>query len=92
MRRREGLPRAGRRIEPKGNEQMNQDGRTVVSALCWGLTRVTVQVHLNVIAVNAIRSVERLAHAAALQELVPASVEGHRERIVEWFARRFRPA
>jgi hypothetical protein len=49
------------RIEPKFSEQMNQHG--LRRARYWGLAKVTVQVLLNVITVNAKRAVKLLAQA-----------------------------
>lgn len=50
------------RIEPKFDEQMNQHGGR--RARYWGLTKVTLQVLLNAITVNAKRAVKLLARPA----------------------------
>jgi hypothetical protein len=51
------------RIEAKFSEQMNRHG--LRHARSWGLTKVTMQVVLNAIAVNARRVVTLLRQAAA---------------------------
>jgi len=58
------------RIEPKFSEQMNQHG--LRRARYWGLAKVTVQVLLNVITVNAKRAVKLLHQAVAAPPPTPS--------------------
>ena len=62
------------RIEPKFDEQMNRHGLRY--ARYWGLAKVTVQVLLNVITVNAKRVVKLLAQATRCSTMGPRAVEG----------------
>ena len=59
-------------IEPKFDEQMNHHG--LRHARDWGLAKVTLQVLLNAITVNAKRAVKLLARAAGQPGLRPTEV------------------
>lgn len=59
-------------IEPKFDEQMNHHG--LRHARYWGLAKVTLQVLLNAITVNAKRAVKLLARAAEQLGLRPVEV------------------
>lgn len=62
------------RIEPKFDEQMNRHGCR--RARYWGLAKVTLQVLLNAITVNAKRAVKLLAQARRPAGVVPRPMEG----------------
>ena len=62
------------RIEPKFDEQMNRHG--LRRARYWGRAKVTVQVLLNVITVNAKRAMKLLAQAGRVAGTGPGLIEG----------------
>ena len=62
------------RIEPKFDEQMNRHG--LRRARYWGRAKVTVQVLLNAITVNAKRAMKRLAQAGRAAGAGPGLIEG----------------
>ena len=62
------------RIEPKFDEQMNRHG--LRRARYWGRAKVTVQVLLNAITVNAKRAMKLLAQAGRAAGTAPRPMEG----------------
>jgi hypothetical protein len=62
----------GERIEAKFDEQMNPHG--LRHARCWGLAKVTAQVLLNALTVNAKRAVKLLALRAPPPAPLPSPV------------------